>query len=96
MENCFDIIAGPAKNSPRLAHEFKIILKLSGLNIEERHGILFHFVPTHQHSGIFVKFHINVGKGITLYFTKKAIKDRVTTQKGVVLGYLYALVQLKE
>jgi len=37
-------------------------------------GFLFHFVPTHQHSGIFEEFHINVGKGITLYFTKKAIQ----------------------
>ena len=96
MENCEDIIAGPTKNSPRLARKSKILLKSSGLNIEERHEILFHVVLMHQHAGIFEKFHIKVGKGITLSFTKKAIERRVTIQKGVVLGDLCTLAQLNE
>jgi len=85
-----------AKNSPRLAHKSKIPLKLLGLSIEERHAIFFHFVPMYQHAGIFEKFHIKVGKGMTSSFTKKAIKRRVTIQKGVVLGYLYTLARFNE
>jgi len=69
MEDCLDTIASPVENSQRLAHKSKVPLKLPGLNIEERHEILFHFVPTHQQSGIFEKFHINIRNGITLYFT---------------------------
>ena len=53
MENCLDTIVSPAKNSPRLAHKSKIPLKLSGLSVEERHEILFHFVPMCQHARIF-------------------------------------------
>jgi len=99
MENCLDTIVSPVKNfknSPRLAHKFKIPLKLSGLSIEERRGILFLFVPMYQHAGIFENFHNKVGKGITSSFTKKAIKRRVIIQKGVVLGDLYTLTQLNE
>jgi len=58
MENSLDTVVSPAKNSPRLAHKSKIPLKLSGLSIEERHEILFHFAPMYQHAGIFEKFHI--------------------------------------
>jgi len=86
MKNCLDTIVSSAKNSTRLAHKSKIPLKLSRLSTEERHEILFHYVPMHQHAGIFEKFHIKLGKGLTLSFTKKAIKRRVTIQKGVVLG----------
>jgi len=50
----------------------------------------------YQHSGIFEKFHIKVGKGMTSSFTKKAIKRRVTIQEGVILGYLYTLARFKE
>jgi len=83
-----------AEAPPLLNSKTNIILRLSGLKVNEYHGIIFDFVPKNQYSGIFDKFHMGGDNGLTLCFTKKAVLDRVTIPKGSVFGFLYAMAQL--
>ena len=65
-------------------YKTKISLRLPRITLIEQNKMLFQFLPTRQYSGMIEIFHVGVGNGITLYFTKKAVLDRVLIPKGTV------------
>ena len=87
----------PADNyDPTLKPKTNLSLRLPGITILDKKGILFLFLPAQQWAGIFHVFHIKTSNGLTLYFTKKTSLEQIIIPKGKLLGYLYAISQLHE
>jgi len=81
---------------PTLKPKTNLFLRLPGITILNKKGILFLFLPAQQWAGIFHVFHININNGLTLYFSKKASLEQIIIPKGKLLGYLCAIAQLQE
>ena len=96
MEISLHKIKHLTNEGPTLESQTKLSLRLPGITILEQIGILFQFQPTLKFAGMFETFHIGISHGLTLYFTRKAILDRIIISKGTILGHLYAIAQLQE
>ena len=96
MEISLHNVQHSANKDSTLDHKTKISLRLPGITIVEQNGILFQFLPMKQYSKMFKVFRVDICNGLTLYFTRKAILDRVIIPKDTTLGYLFAIAQLNE
>jgi len=81
-----------ADEGPTLESQTKLSLRLPGITILKQNGILLQFQPTLKFAGMFRTFHIGINNGLTLYFSRKAISDRIIISKGTILGHVYAIV----
>jgi len=73
-----------------------LFLRIPGITMQEKNGILFLFMPTRSWGGMFHVFRVGSGNGFTLSFTTKAILEPIIIPKGTILGYIYAIAQLQE